>query len=163
MKNISNFLKFDKLLSNQIFSYLYNHFQVHKHHFKDFEYLDHFQEKTNNFVTLLNRSAKPVDLYLIGSITTLENILSLVFITIDDLSCSYTIISIEDFIKQLYSLENLNEYNYYRINDIYTDIEKEEIIINELNNLQSSIFDDEYLKESIKYSKSLDLHLNLNN
>lgn len=150
MKNISNFLKFDKLLADPNFSYLYQHFQTHKHFFETFEYLDHFREKTHNSDILNIQDYPVVDLFLLGSVINTDNKLSLVFLDLSNFVNSYTIIPYNEFINQIYSFKNYINYKYYRVNDIYSDKELEELLVANINTK------DEYLDSAIKYSKSLD-------
>lgn len=150
MKKLTEYLKYDKILSNKTYQYIFEHL---KNNISEYHFLDHFLfcEKDS----LIIKNTQPVDLFLLGSISTGIQI-ELIFLYISDLNICFYYIPKEEFNKLLLSKENPINYSFYKTNDIYNELEIEEQIISGLEELEE-YYSNELLilQEKIDFSKLL--------
>jgi hypothetical protein len=150
MKKLTEYLKYDKILSNKTYQYIFEHL---KNNIFEYHFLDHFlfREKDSSII----KNTQPVDLFLLGSISTGIQI-ELIFLYISDLNIRFYYIPKEEFNKLVLSKENTVDYSFYKTNDIYSELEIEEQIISGLEELEE-YYSNELLilQEKIDFSKLL--------
>lgn len=150
MKKLTEYLKYDKILSNKTYQYIFEHL---KNNIFEYHFLDHFLFREKD--SLIIKNTQPVDLFLLGSVSTGIQI-ELIFLYISDLNICFYYIPKEEFNKLVLSKENTVNYSFYKTNDIYSELEIEEQIISGLEELEE-YYSNELLilQEKINFSKLL--------